>query len=499
MGVPCINIKNLFIFEREKTPEEWVVTRPVEAPNSMFFPGMNRRHWITLNISIGIYMSTLDASIVNISLPTIVRSFNTHLTAVAWVVMAYLIVITGCLLLMGRLSDLFGQRKIYLLGFLTFTVGSAFCGFSPTIYFLIGSRMLQGLGASALMVNGQAILATVYPEEERGKALGIVGSVVSAGFLTGPILGGFLVEHLGWRSIFFINLPIGAIGIYLSLKVLEKVRPITKVQVDLWGALLLFFFVISLLLFLNQMGKGPAPFLWLWLFSGLFWFSCFIIVELRSPSPLVDLTFFKRRLFISSLGASFLSFWMSAAHTFVIPFFLQNILEFSPSKVGMLIFPVALTVMVMAPFGGRFSDRVGVRIPATIGLTLTSLTVFSFTLLKPGASNFDILWRQIVLGLGISLFNPANNSAIIGSLPRENVGLASSFLALSRNLGMVIGVAFAEMVIAFRLPVTPLERTKAGLSLESIQNVWKLLLIIGLTAILISWAREKRSNISQRQ
>jgi multidrug resistance protein len=390
---------------------------------------MNRRRWVTLNIAIGIYMSTLDASIVNISLPTIIKSLNTHLTAVAWVVMAYLIVITGCLLLVGRLSDLFGQRKIYLLGFLTFTIGSALCSFSPSIYFLIGSRMLQGLGASALMVNGQAILTTVYPEEERGRALGTVASVVSAGFLTGPILGGFLVEHMGWRSIFFINLPIGAIGIYLSLKVLEKDRP----------------------------------------------------------------------LFTSSLGASFLSFWMSAAHAFVIPFFLQNILEYSPSKVGMLIFPVALTVMVMAPIGGRFSDRVGVRIPATIGLTLTSLTVFSFTLLKPGASDIDILWRQVVLGIGISLFNPANNSAIIGSLPREKVGLASSFLALSRNLGMVIGVAFAEMVIAFRLPVTPLEREKAGFSLESIQDVWTLLLIIGLTAILISWARENKSNVSGKE
>jgi EmrB/QacA subfamily drug resistance transporter len=460
---------------------------------------MNRRRWVTLNISIGVYMSTLDASIVNISLPTIVRSLNTHLTAVAWVVMAYLIIITGCLLLTGKLSDLFGQRKIFLLGFLTFTIGSALCSFSPTIYFLIGSRMLQGLGASALMVNGPAILTTAYPEEERGKALGIVGSVVSAGFLTGPILGGFLVEHLGWRSIFFINLPIGAIGIYLSLKVLEKVRPITKVQVDLWGALLLFFFVTSLLLFINRMAQGPVPLLWVWLFSSLFWFSLFIIVELRSSSPLVDLNFFKRRLFISSLGANFLSFWMSASHTFVMPFFLQNILEFSPSKVGMLIFPVALTVMVMAPFGGRFSDRVGVRIPATIGLILTSLTVFSFTLLKPGASDIDILWRQIVLGIGISLFNPANNSAIIGSLPREKVGLASSFLALSRNLGMVIGVAFAEMVIAFRHPVIPLERASASISLKSIQDVWKLILIIGLTAILISWTREGQSNMSKRK
>jgi EmrB/QacA subfamily drug resistance transporter len=462
----------------------------------MFLPVMNRRRWVTLNIAIGVYMSTLDASIVNISLPTIIRSLNTDLTAVAWVVMAYLIVITGCLLLMGRLSDLFGQRRLYLIGFLTFTSGSALCGFSPTIDFLIGSRMIQGLGASALMANGPAILTTAYPEEERGKALGILGSVVSVGFLTGPILGGFLVEHLGWRSIFFINLPIGAIGIYLSSKVLERVVPTGKSRVDLWGAILLFFFLTSLLLFLNQVVQGLAPLLWLWLFLSLFWFSLFIIVELRSPSPLVDLKLFRRRLFISSLGASFLSFWMSAAHTFVIPFFLQNILEYSPSKAGMLIFPVALTIMVMAPFAGRFSDRVGVRIPATIGLALTSLTVFSFTFLKLGTNDLDILWRQIVLGIGISLFNPANNSAIIGSLPREKVGLASSFLALSRNLGMVIGVAFAEMVIAFRLPAAPLEIAKAGPSLESIQDVWKLVLIIGLAAILISWTREGRSNVS---
>ena len=191
----------------------------------MFLTSLDRRWWVALNISIGIYMSTLDASIVNISLPTIIQSLNTDLKAVAWVVMAYLIVITGCLLLMGRLADLYGQRRIYLFGFLTFTVGSALCGFSPTVHFLIVSRMLQGLGASATMGIGPAIIATAFPERDRGQALGIVGSVVSAGFLTGPLLGGFLVEHLGWRSVFFINLPFGAIGILLSLKVLEKTRP----------------------------------------------------------------------------------------------------------------------------------------------------------------------------------------------------------------------------------------------------------------------------------
>jgi EmrB/QacA subfamily drug resistance transporter len=464
----------------------------------MRFSGMNRQWWVILNVSIGVYMSTLDASIVNISLPTIVRSLNTHLTAVAWVVMAYLVIITGCLLVMGRLADLLGQRRVYLFGLLTFTAGSAFCGFSPTIYFLIGSRVLQGLGASALMAIGPAILTTTFREEESGQALGMLGSVVSAGFLTGPLLGGFLVEHLGWRSVFYINLPIGAIGIFLSSKVLERSGPTTKARVDLWGALLLFFFITSLLLFLNRVGQGLNPLLLGWLFINLFCFGLFIVVELRSSSPLVDLHLFRRRLFISSLGASLLSFWMSGAHTFVVPFFLQNILGFSPSKVGMLIFPVALTVMVMAPFGGRLSDRIGVKVPATIGLTLISLTVFSFTFLKTGVSDYDILWRQVVLGIGIGFFNPANNSAIIGSLPREKVGLASSLLALSRNLGMVIGVAFAEMIIAFRASATPLETGGGGPSLENIQDVWKLVLILGLTAVLISWTREGPLEISKR-
>jgi len=284
-------------------------------------------------------------------------------------------------------------------------------------------------------------------------------------------------------------------GIYLTSKALQKNEAAGKAPVDLRGALLLFFFLTSLLLFLHRLGQGSTPIEWGWVFLSLFCFTLFIIVEIRSPFPLVDLKLFRRRLFISSLGASFLSFWMSGAHSFVIPFFLQNILNFSPSKVGMLVFPVALTVMVMAPLGGRFSDRFGVRTPATMGLILTSLTIFSFAFLKPGIRDVDILWRQIALGIGISFFNPANNSAIIGSLPREKVGLASSFLALSRNLGMVMGVAFAEMVVAFRLPVVPSGQAKAGPSLEGIQDVWKLVLIVGLTAILVSWTRENKSNV----
>jgi EmrB/QacA subfamily drug resistance transporter len=403
--------------------------------------------------------------------------------------MAYLIIITGCLLLMGRLADLFGRGKIFLLGFFTFTLGSALCGFSPTIHFLIGSRVIQGLGASALMAVGPAIITTSFPEKDRGQTLGILGSIVSLGFITGPLIGGFLVEHLGWRSIFFINLPLGAIGTLLSLKILKEGRMTGKVKLDLSGALVFFLFVTSLLLFLNRLGWESTPFFWGWIVLALVCFGLFIVIEHRSSSPLVNLRIFKKRSFISSLGASLLSFWMNGAHNFVIPFFLQNIAGYSPSSTGMLIFPVALTVMVIAPIGGKASDRVGARVPATLGLILTSLVVFSFAFLKAEVSYYEILWRQVVLGIGIGLFNPANNSAIIGSLPKANVGVASSFLALARNLGMVIGVAFAEMTVAFRIPLTsPAGR---GPSLEGIQDVWRIAILIGLIAIFFSWRRGK--------
>lgn len=463
----------------------------------MFSLTKNQRWWVAFNISIGIYMSTLDASIVNIALPTVILSLNTDLKTIAWVVMAYLIVITGNLLLMGRLADLFGQRRVYLFGLFTFTLGSVLCGFSPSIYFLIGSRVIQGVGASATMATGPAIIATTFPEKGRGQALGMVGSVVSAGFITGPLLGGFLVEHVGWRSIFFINLPIGLFGVLLSLRVLDKTRPMERVRVDLWGASFLFFFITTLFLFLNSVSQKSSPFLWVWLVASLIFLGLFMIMESRSPFPLIDLHLLKRRLFISSLGASLLSFWINGAHTFVTPFFLQNILGFPPSKVGMLIFPVALTVMVMAPVGGRISDLVGVRIPATVGLILISMSTFSFIFIETNVSEYQILWRQIAFGVGVGLFNPANNSAIIGSLPKAKVGLASSFLALSRNLGIVIGVAFAEMIIAFGMSSVSLE-TKGTPLIQSIHYVWKLVLVLGLVAIFISWMRDRRSLAGER-
>ena len=455
---------------------------------------LDRRWWVMFSISISVYMSTLDAGIVNVALPTVVRVLNTDLQTIAWVVMGYQIIITGCLLLVGRLADVFGQKRVYLAGLFTFTLGSVLCGVSPTIHVLIGSRIIQGLGASSLIVNGTAIIAMVFPEKERGQALGIIGSVVSVGFLTGPLIGGFLVEHVGWRSIFFINLPIGAAAILLTLRVLEEDRPGRRVPLDLLGALLLFFSLISLLLFLNEVPKRSSPLLWGCLSASLLSFALFITAELRTPTPIVDLRLFKRRFFAASMGTSLLIFWITGCHSFIMPFFLQNILEFSPSKAGMFMFPIALAMMIVAPLGGRLSDRVRGGLPATIGMALISLAVFSFCLLDGRASGYLIVWRQVVLGIGLGFFTPANNSTIIGSLPRDKLGIASSFSALSRNLGMVIGVAVAEMLIAFGSQKVPGEAAKGSPSLASLHDVWKLTLLMGVAAIFLSWVMRGRPN-----
>lgn len=442
---------------------------------------------MTLTISIGVFMSTLDASIVGIALPTIVQSLQTDMKTVAWVVMAYLTVISGSLLLMGRLADLYGRGKVFLLGFFVFTLGSALCGLSTTIYLLIGSRMIQGLGASALMAVGPALMTTAFPEKDRGQSLGMLGSIVSLGFITGPLIGGFLVEHLGWRSIFFINLPVGGIGMLLSAKVLKGCELKVRVELDLRGAFLFFLFITSLLFFLNRVASGSTPLFWGWIALAFLFFALFIRIEHRSPSPLIDLAILKKNLFLPSLGASFLSFWMNGAHNLVLPFFLQDIAGYSPSKVGLLIFPVSMTIMVVAPIGGKISDWIGVRLPSTFGLVLISLTIFSYVWIEGTVKDLEILCRQVALGVGIGFFNPANNSAIIGSLPRTNVGVASSFLALSRNLGMVIGVAFAEWVVALRAT-----GEGSGPTLEGIQEVWRISILMGLLAVFLSWRRKGR-------
>ena len=413
-----------------------------------------RHKWWTLGtVAVGILMSTLDSGIVNVGLPTITAAFHTDLATVEWIVLAYLLTITILLLSIGRLADMLGRKQVYTAGFVVFTVGSALCGAAPTAEALIAFRVLQAVGASMLMANGMAITSAVFPPGERGKALGINGAVVATGTTVGPTLGGLLIAWLGWRSTFYVNVPIGIVGTALALYVLQEKRISAArspgQRFDLAGALTAAVALLALLLALThgqEWGWKSLPTLALLaLFAALL--TAFLAVEFRHPQPMLHLGLFRVRAFALGSLAACLSFLALSANAFLMPFYLQLILGYGPDTAGILMTPSSLTIALVAPLSGWLSDRVGARILSSLGLAVNCLALLSLSRLGPTATYGDVLGRLLLLGVGSGLFQSPNNSSVIGSVPRESYGVASGFVSMMRNLGTVTGVALAGAIL----------------------------------------------------
>ena len=402
-------------------------------------------------------MSTLDSSIVNVSLPSILTDFGSDLATIEWVVLAYLLTITATLLTFGRLADIAGRKRVYTIGFGVFTFGSLCCGLAASPFQLILARVVQAVGGAMIQANGLAITGAVFPKEERGRALGINGTVVATGIATGPAVGGLLVNAFGWPSIFLVNLPIGAIGIGLALLVLEERRisfppggSREGQRFDPAGALLVSVALVTLLLGLNQgheRGWGSPPIVAL-LVAAAISFAAFLAVERRVAAPLIDLGLFRVRAFAAGSLAALLSFLAVSTNAFLMPFFLQLVLGYDPARAGLLLTPTPLTLAVVAPLSGWLSDRFfGARILSSIGLGVTCIALALLGGLAADAHYADVLVRLILLGVGLGLFNSPNTSAIFGAVPRERYGTAGGFVSMVRNSGQVVGVALAGAVL----------------------------------------------------
>jgi EmrB/QacA subfamily drug resistance transporter len=416
--------------------------------------GPNHKWWALTTVAIGTFMSTLDSSIVNVSLPTIMKSFNTNLETIEWVVLAYLLTITALLLTFGRLADIWGRKKVYTIGFAIFTAGSVTCGLAISPQHLIFSRVAQAVGAAMLQSNGLAITSAIFPTHERGRALGINGTVVATGTTIGPTIGGLLVSAFGWQSIFLVNLPIGIIGITMALLVLEEERISVRrtgaeARFDPLGAGLVAVALVALLLALNQgQQRGWTSGYILALFAvAAVSFACFLIVESRVVAPLLSLALFRIRAFATGSLAALCSFLAIAANTFLMPFYLQLVLGYSPAKAGLFLTPTSLTLAVIAPISGWLSDRFGARILSSLGLGLSCLALLTLGRLDAHAHYSDVLLRLIFLGVGIGIFNSPNSSAVLGSVSRAQYGVAGGFLSMVRNSGQVIGVAVAGAML----------------------------------------------------
>lgn len=397
----------------------------------------------------GTFMGTLNSSIANISLPTISNYFQVKLSLVAWVMMAYLLTTSSLLITFGRLSDIVGRKLIYASGFLVFTCGTILCSVSGGVYQLIFFRVIQATGGAMMVANGAALITSAFPDEERGKALGIIGGIVALGLTCGPPLGGIILEKLGWRWIFYVNIPVGIVGFALAMLILKK-KPTLFLgrRFDIKGALFLACAMILLLLVLNQwqnVGWGiPSTH---WLFAGfLFFGTLFLVTESKSKDPIIQLSFFRHRIFGVGNLCVFLVYLSHFSVIFLMPFYLTRVLELSPSQMGWILITVPLCLSVVAPFSGWLSDKIGTRLLTTFGLSLAGLSILSILQLGVYSNYRDVVFRLILLGLGTGMFYSPNNSAVMGSVSQENYGRAAGVLATMRNLGMVMGISVASLI-----------------------------------------------------
>lgn len=410
--------------------------------------------WLALvTVSIGTFMTTLDASIVNISLPRLSDVFDTELSVVLWVTVAYLLVSVGLVLTAGKVGDRLGRKRVYIIGLSIFTVGLVLCWISQSVVQLILSRVVQAVGASMTAAVSNAIVTDVFPDEERGKALGILGAVVSAGLLSGPVLGGFLLDALDWPSIFYIRVPVGIIGVVMALLLLKEQKGASAaVSFDRAGAGTLFGGLSCLLLFFNLGGKlgfASVPVLAI-CGSTCISFVLFVLVERRASQPILNLGLLRNRVFASGSISMAIMFLAISANTFLAPFYLIEGLGHSAAQAGLLFAVISATTLVIGPVSGWLSDKIGSRILCTGGMTLISLALFLISQLGPESTTPDILFRFVILGFGLGMFSSPNNSSIMGSVPREILSTGSAMIATMRQVGMSSGIAIAGAIFTAR-------------------------------------------------
>jgi EmrB/QacA subfamily drug resistance transporter len=406
-------------------------------------------------VAMGIFLSTIDGSIVNVALPTLVQELDAHLATVQWVVLAYLLTLATLLLSMGRLGDMIGKKPIYVAGFVIFTLGSVLCGLAPSVTWLIAFRVLQAIGGSMIMALGMAIVTEAFPPSERGRALGLTGSIVSVGIVLGPTLGGLILGALSWHWIFFVNLPVGIVGTLMVLRFVPSHKPAGRQRFDLAGAAAFFAGLLTILLALTlgqQVGLSDRRVLFL-LAGGLALLVGFVVIEQRSPQPMLDLALFRNKLFSVNLISGLMTFVAMGGTTFLIPFFLQGVLGYEPRQVGLMMAAIPLAVGVVSPLSGALSDRLGTRPIAAVGLAVMMLGFLSMSTITAGMTALGYVLRFLPIGLGIGIFQSPNNSAILGTAPRQRLGVASGLLAITRNVGQTAGIALLSTVWAGRVVV----------------------------------------------
>lgn len=458
----------------------------------------SRKWYVMAAVALSTFLATIDGSIVNVALPTLVSDLNTDFATVQWVVLAYLATLATLLLSVGRLGDMVGKKPIYTAGFVVFTTGSVLCALAPSVFWLIGFRVIQAIGAAMLLALGMAIVTEAFPPSERGRALGLNGTIVSIGIVIGPTLGGVLIEAFSWHWIFLVNLPVGIIGTVMAVRYVPAFKPEGRKRFDFAGAAALFFGLLALLLALTVgqgLGYGDVRILALFGLCALL-FTLLVYIERRSEHPMIDLKLFQNRLFSINLVTGLITFIALGGTIILMPFYLENVLGYGTRNVGLLMATLPIALGIVAPISGALSDRIGTRPITVVGLIVMLFGFYAMSTLSTGTTALGFILRFLPVGIGMATFQSPNNSAIMGAVPRKRLGVASGLLSMTRSMGQTIGIAvlgalWAGWVLLYQGEALPGGATTASAVAQAAGLHNTFLLVMGLLAfalVLAVWA-----------
>jgi EmrB/QacA subfamily drug resistance transporter len=430
--------------------------------------GKKPSHAILYALMFGPFFSMFDSGLVNVGLPVIARDFGAGMQAVQWVASAYLLTMSALLPILGSIADRVGRGRIYNLGFFTISIFTLLCGFAPSLPILILFRVLQAVGGAMVMANGMAIATESYPPSERGRNLGLLASMMAIGSVAGPSIGGLVMGAWGWRAAFYLTFAVSFIAFATTFFTIPKNRKIgaQMPRFDLLGSLLLVMSIFSFVFGFSGLGgrSGDRTSAYIALAVFVLAFPTLLMVERRRPRPVLDTSLFKNAIFSSSLGASLISFATMYSPTVLVPFYLQGTLGLSPTISGLYLLAFPIAMAILSPLSGKLSDRIGSRPLAMAALVLNGLALTFFGFVGPRSPQWLILVPLFAMGLGLGLFQSPNNSAAMGSIPKEKLGTGNGIVQLVKNLGMVIGISFSTLAFSSLMGGRPITDATAYLS-----------------------------------
>jgi EmrB/QacA subfamily drug resistance transporter len=449
----------------------------------------------------------MDMSITNISFPALTRIFNSDASVVLWVSAVYSLVSAGLTPIFGRIGDTFGRKKVFILGLILFTAGLGLCAISQNIIQLILARAVQGVGGAMVIALSMAIVTAAFPDNERGRALGILSSCFLMGPLIGPTVGGFLLDTLGWRSIFYFRLPLGIIVCILTWILLREQKSANvNSRLDLWGAAVLISGISCLVLFFNIGGRVSfsAPPVLALAAGAIVLLVIFVIKARKTENPIVDLTLFNSRVFSTGNITAFIHSLSLSQQALVVPFYLIDGRNIPTLEAGLLMSIPALFISAISPVSGWLSDKVGSRVLCPAGMALSCFSMFLLSRLGSESTYMDIIIPQALFGIGDAIFISPNTSMILGEVPKDKLGVASALMSTIRTIAMASGVVIAGVVFTTRQAFYTAELAGAGLEVAKLEHLsiiggfqdtmlgGALFLALG-TFTLITGLRKKRS------